>query len=105
MIPRFRAFLFAVVATTFSAAPLAGQQKAPLDHSVYDGWNRISARAISNDGRWVLYRLTPGLGDSELLVRNIESGQTFEIDRGNAARFSHDSRFVVFEIQPGDSIV
>ena len=105
MIPRSRAFLFAVVATTFSAAPLVGQQKVPLDHSVYDGWKSISARAISTDGRWVLYRLTPGLGDSELHVRNIESGQTFEIDRGNAARFSQDSRFVVFEIQPVDSIV
>ncbi len=109
MIPRFRAFLFAVVATTpapaLSVAPLAGPQRPPLDQSVYDGWKRISARAISNDGRWVLYRLTPGLGDSELHVRNIESGQAFEIDRGNAARFSQDSRFVIFEIQPSDSIV
>ena len=107
MIPRFRASLFAVVATVLATAPLplTGQQKVPLDHSVFDGWNRISARAISNDGRWVLYRLSPGLGDSELHVRNIESGRTFEINRGNAARFSQDSRFVVFEIQPVDSIV
>ena len=83
----------------------AQEQRRPLDHSVYDGWNRISARAISNDGQWVLYRLTPGLGDSRLLVRNIRSGSEIEIPRGASPEFASDSRFVVFEIEPSDSIV
>ena len=106
MIVRFRTTLFAAIAAALSVTSVSGQlAKPPLDHSVYDSWNRISARAISNDGRWVLYRLTPGLGDSQLHVRNVQSGQSFEIHRGTSARFSHDSRFVVFEIEPQDSIV
>ena len=83
----------------------AQQAKRPLDHSVYDGWNRITARAISNDGAWMFYRLTPGLGDSRLYVTNTRSGQEFEIPRGNSAKFTFDSRFVVFQIEPVDSIV
>ncbi len=30
-------------------------QKKPLDHSVYDNWQNIGARKISNDGKWVGY--------------------------------------------------
>ena len=86
-------------------ALVAQETKRPLDHSVYDGWNRISARAISNDGRWIFYRLTPGLGDSRLYVRNTQSDQEFEIPRGASAEFTYDSRFVVFQIEPVDSIV
>ena len=106
MIVHFRTTLFAGIAAVLSVTSVSGQlAKIPLDHSVYDTWNRISARAISNDGRWVLYRLTPGMGDSQLNVRNVQSGQSFEIHRGTSARFTHDSRFVVFEIEPQDSIV
>ena len=83
----------------------AQEAKRPLDHSVYDGWNRITARAISNDGRWMFYRLTPGLGDSRLYVRNTQSDQEFEIPRGTSPEFTYDSRFVVFHIEPVDSIV
>ncbi len=106
MIPRFRAILFVAIAAAIPITSASAQQaKVPLDHSVYDGWNRISARAISNDGQWVFYRLSPGLGDSELYVRNIRSGQEIEIPRGDSADFTRDSRFVVFQIQPQDSIV
>lgn len=101
----FRVSLLAAAATVLSLTSASARQKVPLDHSVYDAWNRISARAISRDGQWMLYRLTPGMGDSELHVRNIRSGQTFEIDRGDGAQFSYDSRFVVFQIEPQDSIV
>ena len=101
-----RAFFLALAAVAVSTVSAAAQQtKVPLDHSVYDGWNRITARAISNDGQWMLYQLTPGMGDGVLHVRNIGSGQDIEIPRGGSAEFSQDSRFVVFEIAPVDSIV
>ena len=101
-----RACLLAATAVSLLAIPgVAQQTKVPLDHSVYDGWNRISARAISHDGRWMLYQLAPGMGDGVLHVRNIGSGQDIEILRGGSAEFSEDSRFVVFAIAPVDSIV
>lgn len=30
-------------------------QKKPLDHSVYDSWQNIGTRKISNDGKWIAY--------------------------------------------------
>ncbi len=34
-------------------------QKKPLDHSVYDGWQSIAERSISNDGKYVVYAINP----------------------------------------------
>ena len=39
-------------------------QKKPLDHSVYDSWQRIGERMISNDGKWVVYTIDPQEGDN-----------------------------------------
>ncbi|MFM2116937.1 MAG: hypothetical protein RL316_127, partial [Bacteroidota bacterium] len=33
----------------------ASAQKKPLDHTVYDAWQRIGERLISPDGNWVIY--------------------------------------------------
>lgn len=79
---------------------LFGQAKRPLDHDVYDSWNTIQGQAISNDGRWVLYAQNPQEGDGELHVRNLDSKTEHIVSRGQAARFTDDSRFVVFLIKP-----
>ena len=34
-------------------------QKKPLDHTVYDGWQSIGEKIISNDGRWLAWTVTP----------------------------------------------
>jgi dipeptidyl aminopeptidase/acylaminoacyl peptidase len=52
-----------------------------------------------------MYRLSPGMGDSELYLRHLSSGNQIEIPRGSSAEFSDDSQFVVFQIEPVDSIV
>ena len=54
------------------AFDVVGQAKKPLDHSVYDIWNRIRERAISNDGQWVLLSLGPEEGDVELRIESVE---------------------------------
>ena len=40
-------------------------QKKPLDHTVYDGWQSIGERMVSNDGKWVVYTVTPQEGDND----------------------------------------
>ncbi|HEV2354492.1 MAG TPA: hypothetical protein VGR89_09625 [Puia sp.] len=35
---------------------VCGAQKKALDPQAYDGWQRISERSLSNDGRWSLTR-------------------------------------------------
>ena len=75
-------------------------QKKPLDHSVYDGWQSIGERMISNDGKWVVYSVTPQEGDNELVIQSPKLDQKMTVPRGYNAVITEDSRFVVFRIKP-----
>ncbi len=76
------------------------QDKPPLDHDVYDIWNRIQQEELSSDGTWFHYRVAPGHGDATLFVRQVNGDRTFEIPRGQNASFTRDGAFVVFRIAP-----
>ena len=75
-------------------------QKKPLDHSVYDMWQHIGERMISNDGRWVVYTIDPQEGDNELVIQSTETGYRKSISRGYNALITEDSRYLVFKIKP-----
>ncbi len=75
-------------------------EKRPLNHSVYDSWNKVSGECISKDGKWIVYVVEPQEGDSRLVVYNAGSGKADTVARGNAPRISEDSRFVAFTIKP-----
>lgn len=76
-------------------------QKKPLDHTVYDDWQSIGERLISNNGKWVVYAVTPQDGDANLYVQSTENGGSKQqIPRGYNAVITEDSRFVVFKIKP-----
>ncbi|MCQ2174920.1 MAG: prolyl oligopeptidase family serine peptidase [Bacteroidales bacterium] len=86
--------LAALLAGTVCAA-----QKKPLDHSVYDSWESVSGITISNDGRYVSYRITPQEGDAKLIVKDILSGKSIEIERGAVPTFTYDGKWAVFSIK------
>ncbi|MFT3936001.1 MAG: prolyl oligopeptidase family serine peptidase [Chitinophagaceae bacterium] len=73
-------------------------QQKPLNHSVYDGWQNIGERAISNDGRFVVYTITPQEGDGVLVIQATDNSFKKEIPRGYNASITEDSRFIVFRI-------
>lgn len=77
-------------------------QKKPLDHSVYDAWQSIGEKAISNDGNWVVYTIEPQEGDNELVIQSVLPGNTFKqtIPRGYRPMISEDSRYLIFKIKP-----
>jgi dienelactone hydrolase len=75
-------------------------QKKPLDHSVYDGWQNINERYISNDGRWVVYTITPQEGDATLVIQATDHTYKKEIPRGYGATITEDNRFVICRIRP-----
>lgn len=79
--------------------PLLAQKK-PLDHSVYDGWQSIGERAISNDGKLVAYTINPQEGDGVLVVQSTDNAFKKEFPRGYNLAISEDSRFVIFKIRP-----
>lgn len=76
-------------------------QKKPLDHTVYDSWQSIGERMISNDGKWVVYTVTPQEGDADLFIQSSD-GKNYkkQIARGYNAVITEDSRYVVFRIKP-----
>src|SRR6476659_7074590 len=87
-------FLFLFFASTSFA------QKKPLDHSVYDGWQSIGERAISNDGKFVVYAVNPHEGDGNLFIQATDNSFKKEFPRGYNAAISEYNQFVVFRIRP-----
>lgn len=84
--------------------------KRPLELADVLAWKRINSARLSNDGAWFAYRLTPGEGDSEVVVRSTTSDTEHRFDVGetpggfsfgsSAVSFSEDSRWVAFTIYP-----
>lgn len=91
-------FLFLLIC--FPVSILA--QKKPLDHSVYDGWQNIGEKLISNDGKWVVYTITSQEGDASLFIQSTGAGTSYkkEMPRGYNARITEDNKYVVFKIRP-----
>jgi hypothetical protein len=75
-------------------------QKKPLDHSVYDSWQSIGERMISNDGKWVVYTINVQEGDNEMVIQSSDAKYKKTIARGYNAAISEDSRFAIFKIKP-----
>ena len=78
----------------------ARSQKKPLDHTVYDQWQNIGERMLSNDGKWLAYTVVAQEGDGQLVIKATGGNQSWLIPRGYQAMFSNDSRFLVARIKP-----
>lgn len=90
-------FLFLLlVAISFSIAA----QKKPLDHSVYDGWQNIGERLVSNDGKFIAFTVNPQEGDGELWVKKPDGSTIAQIARGYGAAITDNSGFLVCRIRP-----
>jgi dipeptidyl aminopeptidase/acylaminoacyl peptidase len=79
---------------------IAQAQKKPLDHSVYDGWQSIGEKKISNDGRWVAYTVDLQEGDGALVLQSADGNHERSFARGYSGTFSADGRFLVFKVKP-----
>lgn len=77
----------------------AQAQKKPLDHTVYDGWESIGERIISNDGKFIAYTITPQEGDAVLSVKESNGKTVLSIPRGYLATFSEDNALFVCKIR------
>lgn len=83
------------------ACVMAGSaQKKPLDHTVYDDWQNIGEKMISNDGKWIVYTVNPQEGDNELVIQSPDGAYKKTIARGYTALITEDSRYVIFRIRP-----
>ncbi|MVT11691.1 prolyl oligopeptidase family serine peptidase [Chitinophaga sp. ysch24] len=73
--------------------------KKPLDHSVYDSWQSIGSKSISNNGQWIAYTITPQEGDASLVIYNSRTQQQLTVPRGYNAVITEDNHYVVFLIK------
>ena len=84
----------------FSQSDLEG--KRSLDHVDYDRWHTITDRRITNDGKWVLHSVRDGKAeaDNTLKIRRNSATKEYSILRGTGAKFTFDSRFVIYRVSP-----
>jgi dipeptidyl aminopeptidase/acylaminoacyl peptidase len=95
---RMRLFVFLFLSFVISVTVFA--QKKPLDHTVYDGWQSIGERYVSNNGKFTVYTIAPQEGDGTLVIQQTDGKQLLEVPRGYNARITEDNRYVVFKIKP-----
>ncbi len=84
----------------FVCSTTIAQIKKPLTHGVYDSWKSIGERAISNDGKYVVYAINPQEGDGMLVMHDLQTGKKQEAERGYDAVISQDSKYVFYKIKP-----
>lgn len=78
-----------VILSLAAATPTALRAQAtklPLTQDTYDIWRSILQPALSPDGRWAVYTLTPTVGDGELVARATGSTTEYRVARGWTGR-------------------
>jgi dipeptidyl aminopeptidase/acylaminoacyl peptidase len=77
-------------------------QKKPLDHSVYDGWQSITSKQVSNNGIWAAFTISPQEGDAlTYLTETVTpNSRKLNIARGYNLSFSDDNRFAALSVKP-----
>src|SRR5262245_21496661 len=126
---RFSRAVF-LVALFAVGAPVAAQSgKKVLTQADYDAWRPITGSSVSSDGPWVANTIQPLAGEGALGGRNTKSGTEYKTTRGFTgrppapgmpagrgagageedgppgpavppARFSADSKYLLFTVQP-----
>ncbi|MFD2287431.1 prolyl oligopeptidase family serine peptidase [Pedobacter petrophilus] len=84
----------------FFVVSFAYAQKKPLDHTVYDTWESVGAKQLSNNGTWAMYGVLQQEGDAQLSISNLKTSAKINVPRGMNAQFSNDSKFAAFTIRP-----
>lgn len=76
-------------------------QKKPLDHQVYDSWESIGSKELSNNGLWAAYIIAPQEGDSHLYLQETNAApRKFNVPRASNLLFSTDAKFAALMIKP-----
>lgn len=81
-------------------ANLAYGQKKPLDHNVYDNWESVGIRQLSNNGQWAAYSIVKQEGDSRAYFHPLLSQTKKEIPRAEQIKFTANSKYAAFLIKP-----
>lgn len=75
-------------------------QKKPLDLTVFDEWQSIGMKELSNNGSWVAYQVYAQESDNTLNFFGLKTDKNLSFHRGEQSVFTADSKFAVFKIRP-----
>ncbi|MGY0037314.1 hypothetical protein [Pedobacter sp. NJ-S-72] len=78
----------------FATATFA--QKKPLNHSVYDSWESIGIKQLSDNGQWAAYSILQQEGDANLYLNSLTGLAKINIPRGEKPKFSPDKNSPLF---------
>jgi dienelactone hydrolase len=76
------------------------ETKKPLTHDVYDKWESIGERAISNNGKYIVYVVNPQEGDGNLYLKDDQGKLIKQIPRGYSPIITTDNQFLICKIKP-----
>jgi dipeptidyl aminopeptidase/acylaminoacyl peptidase len=74
--------------------------KKVLTHKDYDQWESIGEKAISNNGKIIVYVVNPQEGDGNLYIKNEKGKLLKQISRGYNPVISNDNNFIFCKIKP-----
>jgi dipeptidyl aminopeptidase/acylaminoacyl peptidase len=74
--------------------------KKPLDHSVYDEWDLMRSRTLSQDGLWVASSFGPDEKDGKFQLLDQTGKIHFEGARIDSMTFGKDSKSISAKIRP-----
>ena len=94
------AFLPALILAFGSIAIAQSAVPKPIALEDYAKIKRITAAAISADGKWMHYTVTPNDGDPTLFIKSLDGDKVHEIARGANPAFSEDGRWIGYFIAP-----
>lgn len=81
-------------------------QKKIMDHSDVANWKTINNTQIAPNGQYVVYDIAVENSDSSLELKEKSGNLIFEHEHAKGGRFTYDSKFLLFEINPvKDSIL
>jgi dipeptidyl aminopeptidase/acylaminoacyl peptidase len=80
------AFRWAIALIALMAPVHAHAQKKALTQADWDRWRSIQGAALSPDGKWAAYTLSPQVGDGEFVVRSTTSTTEYRVPVGYIGR-------------------
>jgi dipeptidyl aminopeptidase/acylaminoacyl peptidase len=80
----------------------------PIELADIMNWKRVQSPKASHDGQWFAYRLAPGEGDSEVVIRRTSDNKELKFPAGeiqgspvaSIIAFSEDSKWLAFTTYP-----
>jgi len=98
-------FVLLLAGVQYAAAQ--SEARRPIALEDVPGWKSVSAAAISPDGQWLGYRISPLVGDSEVVLRETRGDREYRFPvgeisgpGGSAVEFSKDSRWAAVTVAP-----